>query len=163
MHAAQVHIPSYSFPETAAIALARATRYRQWRDRRETFPAKFEEIRTDEAAAVVAAALTRGEGWLTPAEVARICSCYGLPLIEQRIVSSVAEASAAAAKIGGEIALKAIAPGLVHKTEAGAVKLHLNGADAVSEAAAEMSERLSPSGFVVQKMARARSRDAGWR
>jgi acyl-CoA synthetase (NDP forming) len=153
LHAAQVHIPSYSFPETAAIALARATRYRQWRDRRETFPAKFENIRTDEAAAVVAAALARGEGWLTPAEVAQICSCYGLPLIEQRIVSSAAEAGAAAVEIGGEIALKAIAPGLVHKTEAGAVKLHLNSADAV-RAAAEMTERLNPSGFVVQQMAR---------
>ena len=153
LHAAQVHIPSYSFPETAAIALARATRYRQWRDRRETYPAKFEDIRTDEAAAVVAAALARGEGWLTPAEVAQICSCYGLPLIEQRFVSSAAEAGAAAADIGGEIALKAIAPGLVHKTEAGAVRLHLSGADAVRTAAGEMSERLNPSGFVVQKMA----------
>lgn len=154
LHASQVHIPSYSFPETAAIALARATRYRQWRDRRETYPSRFADIRTDEAAAVVAAALARGEGWLTPAEVAQICSCYGLPLIEQRVVSSVAEAGAAAAEIGGEIALKAIARGLVHKTEAGAVKLHLNGADAVRAAAAEMRERLSPSGFVVQQMAR---------
>jgi acetate---CoA ligase (ADP-forming) len=77
-----------------------------------------------------------------------------LPLIEQRIVSGAAEAAAAAAEIGGEIALKAIAPGLVHKTEAGAVKLHLNGEDAVRAAAGEMSERLSPSGFVVQQMAR---------
>jgi len=154
LHDSQVHIPSYSFPETAAIALARATRYRQWRDRRETYPSRFADIRTDEAAAVVAAALARGEGWLTPAEVAQICSCYGLPLIEQRVVSSVAEAGAAAAEIGGEIALKAIARGLVHKTEAGAVKLHLNGADAVRAAAHEMSERLSPSGFVVQQMAR---------
>jgi acetyl coenzyme A synthetase (ADP forming)-like protein len=154
LHAAQVHIPSYSFPETAAIALARATRYRQWRDRRETYPARFADIRTDEAAAVVAAALSRGEGWLTPAEVAQICSCYGLPLIEQRVVSSVAEAGCAAADIGGEIALKAIAPGLVHKTEAGAVKLYLNGVDAVRAAAVEMHERLSPSGFVVQRMAK---------
>jgi acetyl coenzyme A synthetase (ADP forming)-like protein len=154
LHTAQVHIPSYSFPETAAIALARATRYGQWRERRETYPNRFADVRTDEAAAVVAAALARGEGWLTPAEVAQICSCYGLPLIEQRVVSSVAEAGAAAAEIGGEIALKAIAPGLVHKTEASAVKLHLNGADAVREAATEMSERLSPSGFVVQQMAR---------
>src|SRR6185369_8109400 len=50
-------IPSYSFPETAAIALARATRYRRWRERRETYPGRFADIRTDEAAAIVAAAL----------------------------------------------------------------------------------------------------------
>jgi acetyl coenzyme A synthetase (ADP forming)-like protein len=158
LRAANVRIPSYSFPETAAIALARATRYQQWRDRRESYPPRFDDIRVDEAAAVVAAALARGEGWLTPGEVAQICSCYGLPLIEQRVVDSVAAAGAAADEIGGEIALKVIAPGLVHKTEAGAVRLRLRGAEAVCNAAREMSERLSllghsPSEFVVQRMA----------
>jgi acyl-CoA synthetase (NDP forming) len=152
LRAANVSIPSYAFPETAAIALARASRYRQWRDRRETYPARFADIRTDEAAAVVAAALTRGEGWLTPGEVAQICSCYGLPLVEQRVVSNAEDAAAAAAEIGGEIALKAIAPGLVHKTEAGAVRLHLRDAEAVRTAAREMSGRLKAEGFVVQKM-----------
>ena len=151
-------IPSYSFPETAAIALARATRYAQWRERRETYPPRFADIRTDEAAAVIAAALARGDGWLTPDEVVQICSCYGLPLIEQRVVSDAEEAGAAAAEMRGEIALKAIAPGLVHKTEAGAVRLGLPDAEAVRTAAREMSESLgaqghAPSGFVVQKMA----------
>lgn len=153
-----VCIPSYSFPETAAIALARATRYRQWRERRETSPARFENIRADEAAAIVAAALVRGEGWLTPDEVAALCSCYGLPLIEQKIVVNAEEAGKAAEEFGAEVALKAIAPDLIHKTEAGAVRLHLHSADATRAAAREMSEMLSSrghavSGFVVQRMA----------
>ncbi len=158
LRTARFNIPSYSFPETAAIALARATHYQQWRERRETYPAKFADIRPDEAAAVVASALARGEGWLLPDEVANICSCYGLPLIAQRVVASAEDAAAAAEKIGGKVALKAIAPGLVHKTEAGAVRLHLSGAEAVRKAALELSERLqfrglTLSGFVVQQMA----------
>jgi len=156
---AAIRIPSYSFPETAAIALARATRYEQWRERRETYPARFEDIRADEAAAIVAAALGRGEGWLTPGEVAGLLTCYGLPLIEQRIVGNAEEAGIAAEQIGGEVALKAIAPDVLHKTEAGAVRLHVTGADAVRAAAHEMEEVLNsrghaPSGFVVQRMAR---------
>lgn len=158
LRASGVRIPSYSFPETAAIALARATRYRQWRERHETYPARFADIRADEAAAIVAAALVRGEGWLTPDEVAALCSCYGLPLIEQRIVANAEEAGAAADQFGSEVALKAIAADLVHKTEAGGVRLHLNGADGVRAAVREMSEVLSSrghaaSGFVVQRMA----------
>src|SRR4029453_16366282 len=117
-----------------------------------------EDIQSDEAAAVIAAALARGEGWLTPEEVAKVCWCYGLPLIEQRIVATAEDAGVAAEQIGGEVALKAIVPGLVHKTEAGAVRLHLGGSEALCEGASEMGEKLklegqSPSGFVIQRMA----------
>ncbi|MGH9872451.1 MAG: GNAT family N-acetyltransferase [Pyrinomonadaceae bacterium] len=158
LRTAELRIPSYSFPETAAIALARAARYREWRERPESVFTRFEGIERDQAAAIVAVALTRGEGWLTPEEVAKLCSCYGLPLIEQRIVSTAEEAGAAAEEIGGEVVLKAIAPGLVHKTEAGAVRLNLRGTEAVFAAAREMSEQLTsrgqtPSGFMVQHMA----------
>lgn len=158
LRSADVSIPSYAFPETAAIALARAARYREWRERPETAARRFEDIRRDEAAAVVAAALGRGGGWLTPDETAKLCACYGLPLVEQRIAASAQDAGTAAEEMGGEVALKAIAPGVIHKTEAGAVRLHLHGAEEVRSAAGKMSEQLkaqgqSATGFVVQRMA----------
>ncbi|HYJ84821.1 MAG TPA: GNAT family N-acetyltransferase [Pyrinomonadaceae bacterium] len=158
LRSADLSIPSYGFPETAAIALARAARYREWRDRPETAAPWFDDIRRDEAAAVVAAALCRGDGWLTAEEIAVLMSCYGLPLVEQRIVATAEEAGVAAEEIGGSVALKGIAPGVIHKTEAGAVRLHLQGAQQVRSAATEMSEQLkslgqSPTGFVVQRMA----------
>ena len=151
-------IPCYAFPETAAIALARASRYREWRERPETTAPKFEDVRRDEAAAVVAAALCRGDGWLNPEEIAVLMSCYGLPLVEQKVVSTAEEAGLAAGEIGGSVALKGIAPGVIHKTEAGAVRLKLEGTDQVRAAAIEMFDQLtttgqSPSGFVVQRMA----------
>ena len=151
-------IPSYSFPETAAIALARVARYGEWRSRPETVVVQFEDIKSDEAATIVAAALARGEGWLTPDEVAKLCTCYGLPIVEQRIVASVDDAGKAAEQLGGELALKAVATGLIHKTEAGAVKLRLRGATNVTVAANGISETLkavgqSPTGFIVQRMA----------
>jgi acetate---CoA ligase (ADP-forming) len=151
-------IPCYSFPETAAIALARAARYGEWRSRPETLAGQFEDIKSDEAATIVADALLRGEGWLTPDEVVRLCSCYGLPLVEQRIVENAEDAGKAAELLGGEVALKAIATGLIHKTESGAVKLQLHGAADVTAAAREMNDKLKsrgqfPTGFVVQRMA----------
>jgi len=150
-------IPSYAFPETAAIALARAARYREWRDRPETAAPRFEDIRRDEAAAVVATALCRGDGWLTAEEIAVLMSCYALPLVEQRVVATAEKAGVAAEEIGGIVALKGIAPGVLHKTEAGAVRLHLKGAEQVRLAAKEMTAQLtakgqSPTGFVVQHM-----------
>jgi acetyl coenzyme A synthetase (ADP forming)-like protein len=151
-------IPNYSFPETAAIALSRAARYRQWRERPETAAPRFEDVRRDEAAAIIATALSRGDGWLTTQETADLFSCYGLPLIEQRVVQNADEAAAAAEEMRSEVALKVIAPGVIHKTEAGGVRLNLSGAKEVKKAAEEMAAALIkhgtvPSGFLVQRMA----------
>ncbi|HJQ68998.1 MAG TPA: GNAT family N-acetyltransferase [Blastocatellia bacterium] len=73
-------VPSYAFPEAAAIALARAARYGEWRERPATSPPRFDGLRRDEAAAIVATALERGDCWLTAEETAELFSCYGLPL-----------------------------------------------------------------------------------
>jgi acetate---CoA ligase (ADP-forming) len=158
LNVADVRIPSYRFPETAAIALSRAARYQEWRNRPEPSLVHFADVRRDEAAALVSTALARGEDWLKPEEAAALFSCYGLPLIEQRVVNSSEEAGAIAGEMNCEVALKAIVPGLIHKSEMGAVKLHLRGAEQVSEAAHDMAIRLTqnghcPSGFLVQRMA----------
>ncbi len=152
-------IPSYRFPETAAIALARAARYRQWRERPEPTLAQFDDLRRDEGASIVASALQRGDGWLAADETSRLLSCYGLPLIEQKVVPTAAAAGEFAEALNDEVALKVIAPGVLHKTEAGGVRLNLRGAEAVRAAADEMTARLAsmgqqPTGFLVQRMAR---------
>ncbi|HEU5425193.1 MAG TPA: acetate--CoA ligase family protein, partial [Nitrolancea sp.] len=152
-------VPVYSFPETAATALANATRYAIWRARPLTPPGRPPGLRTDEAAAIVAGALGRGGGWLEPAEVAALLACYGIPMVESVSVGTPDEAAAAARTLGDEVALKAIAPGLSHKTELGAVRLGLRGPAQVGQAAREMAERLTgagytPSGFLLQPMIR---------
>jgi acetyl coenzyme A synthetase (ADP forming)-like protein len=157
LKAAGVHIPSYAFPEAAAIALARVARYGAWQARPPAPAAQFDDVQLDEARRIIERALARGEGWLTPAEVWDLLACYRLPVLEQRSVPTVDAAARAAAELGGEVALKAIAPGVVHKTEAGAVQLRL-APPAVLAAAREMERRLSGngsgvSGFLVQRMA----------
>ncbi len=154
----RANIPAYRFPETAAIALARAARYSRWRERPETTMAEFADVNRDQAASVVASALGRGGGWLTTQETAELLSCYGLPLIEQKIVDTPEAAGEIAERMNGEVALKVIAPDVLHKTEAGGVRLHLRGNQEVRAAAIEMRDRLltqghEPTGFLVQRMA----------
>jgi acyl-CoA synthetase (NDP forming) len=114
-------------------------------------------VRRDEAAAIVATALGRGDDWLGPDDVAALLGCYGLPVAEQRVVESAREAAKAAAELGGAVAVKAVVPGLVHKSDKGAVALNVHGQDGVYLAAAGMAEQLTadghpPTGFVVQRM-----------
>ena len=137
--------------------MARAARYREWREQPESVPPKLESIQRDEAAGIVAAALGRGDGWLSPEETQGLARCYGLPLVEQRIVRSAEEAAQAAEELKGKIALKAFAPSLLHKTAAGAVQLNLQGYEQVKAAAMVMTQRLIDQhheleGYVVQRM-----------
>ena len=151
-------VPVYRSPEAAAIAVARAARYGAWRARPWLPPTRPDGIDRDAAAALVAQALGAGGGWLPPATVAQLLTCYGLPLVEQRVTDTPAAAGQAAEALGGEVALKAIAPDVLHKTEAGAVRLRLAGGAATQRAAEEMTVELvshghAPAGFVVQRMA----------
>jgi acetate---CoA ligase (ADP-forming) len=149
---ADLRIPSYSFPENAARALARVASYGEWL-LRPSSPPELSGIRRAEAHATVQAAAKNGEGWLEPDQVWSVLSAYGLPVLGQRTVSSAQDAASAAEQLGGPVALKGIAPGLVHKTDAGAVRLNLNPKDVLA-AAEEMRSRISSvTEFLVQKMA----------
>jgi acetate---CoA ligase (ADP-forming) len=153
-----VRIPAYAFPEEAARALARAVAYGTWRREPEGRLPQVEDIRGEEAASIVASALAAGPRWLTYDEMSSLLSCYGLPLVESRTVASPEGAGAAAEELGGPVALKAAGAGLIHKSDVGAVRLGLMGADQVSAAAADIKRRLAEAGvdveaFIVQRMA----------
>jgi acyl-CoA synthetase (NDP forming) len=55
--------------------------------------------------------------------------------------------------MGGPVALKAIVPGLLHKRDAGAVRLGLSGSSVVSRAARDLRRSLGAERFLVQAMA----------
>jgi acetate---CoA ligase (ADP-forming) len=146
----EVSLPHYPFPEEAARALSQAARYAGWRRIPEEAPARLDGIDRDQAAAVIAAALDAAEGWMDPAAVIQLLACYKIPLIETRVVASAREAGHAARDLGAKVALKAIASGLLHKTDAGAVRLGLRGASAVEKAATEMAAALREAGHTVE-------------
>ena len=144
-----VKVPTFRAPEAAARALGRAAAYGRFRARPPVEPARLDDVDGDAAAAVLAGSLARGGGWLRPDEVAALLDAYGIGLVEQRRVGSVAAAAKAAAELGGPVALKGVAPGVVHKAQAGAVRLDLNGPTAVRRAAQEIAQRLEAAGTPV--------------
>jgi acyl-CoA synthetase (NDP forming) len=150
-------IPTHHFPEDAARALARTVEYREWIEAPQGELPDVGDARSDEAAAIIAEALARGPGWLEFKEVARVLDAYGVPLARWREVSDPEAARRATEEMGGRIALKAIAEGLVHKSDLGAVRLGLEGESQVAAAAREIDAALAAAGhrtegFIVQQM-----------
>jgi acetyl coenzyme A synthetase (ADP forming)-like protein len=150
-------VPTHVHPEDAARALGKAVRHQRWRQRPRAEPPSFDDTRGDEAAAVISEALADGREWLTLEGCARLLDCYGIAMPEARVVPGRVEAGAAAAELGGAVALKAQGPQIIHKTELGAVRVGLEGGQEVSRAAARMEESLGAAGvsresFLVQRM-----------
>jgi acetyl-CoA synthetase (ADP-forming) len=92
-------------------------------------------------------------GALGPEDISRLLRAYGLPVAEQVLCHDRAAACAAAARLGYPVALKAIAPDLVHKSDAGGVVLGLASADEVAAAIDTMRRRVRGlEAFLVQRM-----------
>jgi acetate---CoA ligase (ADP-forming) len=81
----------------------------------------------------------------------------GIPVVEAALASSVQEAAAIARKLGRPVALKAEAPGLLHKSDLGCVKLNCKTEDEViagydAVVANAKAAGFTPAGVLVQPM-----------
>jgi acetyl coenzyme A synthetase (ADP forming)-like protein len=160
----EARIPTYTFPEAAAAALARAARYGDYRARGEDTapPLSIDAAKRDDATAILGKPLPAGARgrWLPPDEVRTVLEAYGIATPRQAIARSGDEAARLAAEIGFPVALKLIAKGITHKTDVGGVRLGLRDESEVREAYLAMLGRLHElgrtadmEGVLLQRMA----------
>lgn len=108
---------------------------------------------------IAAAARSRSEShkprWLDEAEAKALLAERGIAVPEGRLVSDPDAAVEAARGLGYPVALKLVAPGLLHKSEAGALRLGLAGDAELRAAAVELLgiELDSRAGLLVERMA----------
>jgi acetate---CoA ligase (ADP-forming) len=147
-------IPTYIFPESAAVALARVTTYGEWLRKPHDEPPQLDGFDRDHARGIVTAALAEGGGWLTPARAQALLEACGVRVAGARTAVTADEAAAAAHILGYPIVLKAVGPSLVHKTDVGGVKLGLADDRAVRDAFNTLKESLGDrlESVLVQRM-----------
>ena len=142
---ARGRLPSFSFPENAARALAAAARYARWRERppgrRMTLSAAA-VARIRAAVGVGALGEPGARAWLTPAAVEDVLAACGIRTAPSR-VTAPGDAPGAADAIGYPVVVKGLAAGLVHRSDVGAVILGLRSAEEVTAAVALLRERLA--------------------
>jgi acetate---CoA ligase (ADP-forming) len=139
------HMAIYHFPEPAVQALAALERYRQWRERPlgkvHLFPA--DRIGAQQ---LLDAAREQGKEHLTAADGLRLLECYGIPIAGYCTAPSLGALEDCAEKLPFPVVLKAMVPGLVHKTEAGGVVTDLRTPEELFAAARRMRSALEKHG-----------------
>src|SRR5581483_10257688 len=130
-------LPSYSFPENAALALAAAERYGRWRARPRGTAHQLDRFAASAVRAVVDRVLAAGDEprWLEARDVATVLCAAGIDVAAAEEVAPD-EAPAAAERLGFPLVAKAIAPGVLHKSDVGGVILGLRSAADVATAVA---------------------------
>lgn len=149
-------VPVYDLPERAVRAIGHAARYAAWR--REPLGSRPDLPGIDTAGArdAVRSALAAGAGWQPYPWVAALLSRYGIPLLPSRTAYTAEQARTAAEQLGYPVVLKAADPDLAHKSDVGAVRLHLADATAVDAAYAAIADATAQPtpAVLVQPMAR---------
>jgi acetate---CoA ligase (ADP-forming) len=157
------HLAIYQFPESAAQAIAALDRYRRWRERP---VGQVREFQVDKASAekVISEARANGHSHLLPADAFRLLECYGIPAAWWRTGDDLAKLKVQPSILRYPVVLKAIAPDIIHKTEAGAVAVDLRSPEELVETAQKMAAKLAhaagsgaaqrPVGFLVQEYVR---------
>jgi acyl-CoA synthetase (NDP forming) len=146
-------VPCFSFPGTAARALAALVHYNQIRSREVGEVRRFDDVDKGKAESILRKATEDGRAILSAAEAYEILAAYGIPAADWRLVDSAEEAEKAAIEIGFPVVVKADSASILHKSDVGAVALNLPDGDAVRSVIAEMERRFKAEDlrFFVQK------------
>src|SRR6266436_6404255 len=129
---AEAGIPCYTSMPSCARAIRALADYARFQERRRRRQAADETpfgLRDEVGRALAAAGPV-----LTEAEAKALLTRYGVERPVEALVTSADEAAAAAARIGGPVALKVQSPDITHKTEAGGIALGILGEAAAREA-----------------------------
>ena len=121
-------VPYYTYAEGSIRALKAMLRFVDWVKSPDGNITKF-EVDKDKAQSIFDKVKEEGRTNLLEDEGREILDAYGFPLPQSVVATTEDEAVAAANKIGYPIVMKISSPQIVHKSDAGGVKVNLTNDD----------------------------------
>jgi len=127
-------LPAYNAPDLAVKSIVNLRKQElnsEFNNNSSYVPANIER---DKARAIIAAARKNGREVLTEIEAKQVFKCYGLPVTAIDMATTEEEAVEYAQKIGFPIVMKIVSADILHKSDAGGVKVNIKNVEQVREA-----------------------------
>jgi acetyltransferase len=118
-------VPAYPAPDQAMNGMAALREYYNIRQSLKEENGPCGPGGSKAAREIIAKARADGRSALTEVEAKKVFSAYGLPVTEINLARTEDEAVAFAKKTGFPIVLKVVSPDIIHKSDAGGVKVNL--------------------------------------
>jgi acetyltransferase len=153
-------IPAYNAPDLAVKAMGKLRHYARLQDMKAEPVEEFHQSDKETARIIIADVRADGRTSLTEIESKMIFSAYGLPVVRTELATSEDEAAKMAEEIGYPVVLKIVSPDILHKSDAGGVKVDIKNEAGVREAYQTILENAKKykadaniHGIVIQEMA----------
>jgi len=153
-------IPAYGAPDVAINAMAALREYDRMRQIITAEPEPCGSSNRQVAMHHIEKARSEGRDSLTEIEAKKLFAAYGLPIAKTELARNEEEAVDWANKIGFPIVMKIVSPDILHKSDAGGVKVNIKDENGVREAyrtimanAKAYKENARIHGIAVQEMA----------
>jgi acetate---CoA ligase (ADP-forming) len=153
-------IPAYGGPDVALNAVGALKEYAKIRLDTLDSPASFDDINRNDALNVINAARDEGRDALAELEAKQVFKAYGMPVTYAKIAKSEEEAISFAREIGFPIVMKIVSPDILHKSDAGGVRVDVNTIEDVKKFYSEIIQNAKAYkkdaeiiGVVIQEMA----------
>ncbi len=152
-------VPVYRFPENAAKAFGALYRYSKWLNRQELAPY---DLKQDKPCGrkIIESCIAEGKTYIGELEGTKLLECYGFDVLPTELATTADEAVKLADDMGYPVVMKIVSPQIIHKSDAGGVKINIGDADAVKETfetiignARAYNAEAQIDGVLVQKMA----------
>ncbi|MEL7627049.1 MAG: acetate--CoA ligase family protein [Anaerolineaceae bacterium] len=127
-------IPTYNAPDLAVKALASLRKQDELLQTAHNGMYKPSDVDSAKAREIIAGARAKGRDALTEVEAKNVFKAYGLPVTPTALAQNVEEAIQMAEEIGFPVVMKIVSPDILHKSDAGAVKVNIKNEQGVRDA-----------------------------
>ncbi len=127
-------IPTYNAPDLAVKALASLRKQDELLQTAHNGMYKPSDVDSAKAREIIAGARAKGRDALTEVEAKNVFKAYGLPVTPTALAHNVEEAIQMAEEIGFPVVMKIVSPDILHKSDAGAVKVNIKNEQGVRDA-----------------------------
>jgi acetyltransferase len=153
-------IPAYNAPDLAVRAMGALREYARLEAMKAEPIQNDHKVDRDTAREIIAKVRKDGRTGMTEIESKKIFNAYGLPTVHTELATSEEEAVSMAEEIGFPVVLKIVSPDILHKSDAGGVKVNIKDEAGVREAYKTILENAKNykadadiHGLVIQEMA----------
>jgi acetyltransferase len=127
-------IPAFGGPDIAVNAMAALREYARLQENKSDGAYNCDESAKKTALAIFAQARAEKRDSLTEIEAKEVFKAYGMPVTKIALAKSEDEAVAVGNKIGFPLVLKIVSPDILHKSDAGGVKVNIKDDAGIREA-----------------------------